>query len=74
MFLEGNLGHPADFESVACLDAQEYANLKAQFPNYKDFLERQVLIDGDDSFFRYRALPQTITTLPETLIAALAQH
>jgi hypothetical protein len=50
VYLEGNLDHPADFDSVACLDAQEYVNLKAQFPDYKDFLERQVLIDGDDHF------------------------
>ena len=74
VFLEGNLDHPADFESIACLDAQEYANLKAQFPDYKDFLERQVLIDGDDHFFRYRALQQSIPTLPEALIAALAHY
>ena len=31
VFLEGNLDHPADVESVSCLDEQEYANLKAQF-------------------------------------------
>jgi hypothetical protein len=72
--LEGNLDHPADFESVACLDAAELAVLKAQFPDYLDFLERQVLVDGDDYFFRYRALQQTIPSLPEALITALAHY
>ncbi|MFO7681223.1 MAG: hypothetical protein R6X34_14340, partial [Chloroflexota bacterium] len=74
VFLEGNLDHPADFESVACLDAAELAVLKAQFPDYIDFLERQVLVDGDDYFFRYRALQQTIPNLPEALITALARY
>lgn len=72
VFLEGNLDHPADFESVACLDAAELAALEAQFPEYHDFLERQVLIDGGDYFFRYRALQQNIPNLPEALISALA--
>ncbi|MBE2222607.1 MAG: hypothetical protein IAF02_13755 [Anaerolineae bacterium] len=74
VFLEGNLNHPADFESVACLDAPELTALKTQFPEYIDFLDRQVLVDGDDHFFRYRALQQTIPTLPEALIAALARY
>ena len=32
LFLEGDWQHPADFESVACLDDAEYARLRAQFP------------------------------------------
>lgn len=74
VFLEGNLDHPADFESVACLDAPELAALKAQFPEHVDFLERQILIDGNDHFFRYRALQQTIPNLPHALISALAAY
>jgi hypothetical protein len=74
VFLEGNLDHPADFESVACLDEQEYMNLLTLFPAQADFLQSQVIQDGADYFFRYRALQQNHSHLPETVINALAQY
>lgn len=74
VFLEGNLDHPADFESVACLDAQEYADLLALFPADATFLQSHLIQDGDDAFFRYRALQQNHPDLAEALIAALAQY
>ena len=72
VFPEGNLDHPADFESVACLDSQEFANLKAQFPSDAAFLEKAALKDGEDIFFHYRALQQTNPGLSAALLAALA--
>ncbi len=74
VFLEGNLDHPADVESVACLDEQEYANLKAQFSAEADFLVSQVVKEGDDYFFRYRYLQQTYPQLPQALVVALARY
>lgn len=74
VFLEGNLDHPADFESVACLDAQAYAALKAQFLSEADFLESYVIREGEDYFFRYRHLQQTYPQIPEKLLEALARH
>ncbi len=74
MFLEGSLDHPADFESVACLDAREYGHLLARFPTEAAFLQRQVIQDGDDTFFRYRAMKQNYPELAEALIAVLAQY
>ncbi|MBK8905298.1 MAG: hypothetical protein IPM53_29215 [Anaerolineaceae bacterium] len=74
VFLEGNLDHPADFESVACLDAQEYTDLNAQFPAEAGFLASQVVCEGDDYFFRYRYLQQTYPQLSPALLAALARY
>lgn len=74
VFLEGNLDHPADFESVACLDAREYASLLARFPAEASFVQSQVIQDGDDHFFHYRALQQNYPDLAEALITSLAQY
>lgn len=74
VFLEGNLDHPADFESVACLDEPEYVDLKAQFPAEADFLASQVVREGGDYFFRYRYLQQTNPHLSPALVAALARY
>lgn len=74
VFLEGDLNHPADFESVAYLSRQEYVDLLAQFPAETAFLQSQAIQDGEDTFFRYRALQQNYPDLPELLISALAQY
>jgi hypothetical protein len=74
LFLEGSLDHPADFESVACLDARQYAALLARFPAEAPFLRRQAVLEGDDILFRYRALQQNCPDLDEALITALAQY
>lgn len=74
VFLEGDLNHPADFESVACLDEQTYTDLLTRFPGEVDLLQSQVIQDGEDTFFRYRALQQSYPHLPESLINTLAQH
>lgn len=74
VFLEGDLNHPADFESVACLDSRAYADLKDQFPNDIPFLEQHLSRDGDDYFFRYRALQLAYPGLSEALVTALARY
>ncbi|MBX3060540.1 MAG: hypothetical protein KF770_29130 [Anaerolineae bacterium] len=74
VFLEGDLNHPADFESVAYLDRQEYVELLAQFPAETAFLQSQVIQEGEGYSFRYRALQQSYPHLPEPLINTLAQH
>jgi len=56
LYLEGTLDHPADFESVACLDESEIDRLLQRFPGYQDFLERQAAVKGGDWFFSYRKL------------------
>lgn len=74
VFLEGNLDHPADFESIACLDAAEYAALKAQFPTEAEFLANQVICEGEDYFFRYHYLQKDHPRLSALLLTELARY
>jgi hypothetical protein len=48
--------------------------LLAQFPAETAFLQTQVIQEGEGYFFRYRALQQSYTHLPESLINTLAQY
>lgn len=74
VFPEGNLDHPADFESVAYLDRQEYVELLAQFPPETALLQSQAIQEREGYFFRYRTFQQCYPEAPETLISALAQY
>ncbi len=75
LFLEGDLDHPADFESLACLDEAQYARLLEQFPDQRDFLDAQSSIREGERFFSYRKLLLEFgAQLPEGLVQALAQY
>lgn len=56
LFLEGDWNHPADYESVACLDERELTALQAQFPDQVSFLAENAWREDDAWFFRYRKL------------------
>ncbi len=68
--LEGDLNHPADYESTACLAEAEYARLLAAFPAWRAVLEGLAERRGDEVFLSYRK-PEG---LPAELFAALARH
>lgn len=74
LFLEGNLDHPADFESVACLDEREVVALKATFPAHAPLLESQATVLDGDHFFHYRRMEESCPLCPPALIAALARY
>ncbi|MBJ9993281.1 hypothetical protein [Paenibacillus sp. S28] len=40
LYLEGDLNHPADYESVACLDFKEYEVLKNKYPELGDIINQ----------------------------------
>jgi hypothetical protein len=56
LYPEGDLDHPADFESVACLTPGEYADLQAEFPASRAALEQQARHLQGDIFIGYRKL------------------
>lgn len=58
LYLEGDWNHPADYESVACLDEQQYAEVLASFPEQASFLERQAQHRNGEIFFSYRKMQQ----------------
>ena len=75
LFLEGDWNHPADYESVACLDENQFAALKDQFPAWADFLTQHARLDHGDWFISYRKLQHEHGgQAPEALFAALAQY
>jgi Cdc6-like AAA superfamily ATPase len=49
VFLEGDLNHPADFESVACMDEQEYSEMLKKFADYITLL--QSITEIKDSYY-----------------------
>jgi hypothetical protein len=72
LFCEGDLNHPADFESVAHFTRSEFAAFLAQHSSYRLFLEQHVALQGDDCFLSYRQMKWR--DIPDELIAALAAH
>jgi hypothetical protein len=73
LFLEGDLSHPADFESVACLSEPEYAELLARFPEQGDFLAHQARQEAGEWFFSYRKIQHEYGAhIPQALFEALA--
>jgi hypothetical protein len=75
LYLEGDLNHPADYESVACLDQNEYTGLIARHGEQKALLEHSVDVKGHDSFFSYRKLKNEYgDQVPEALLTELARY
>ncbi|MBN1921478.1 MAG: hypothetical protein JW892_09550 [Anaerolineae bacterium] len=74
LFLEGDWNHPADFESVACLNKTEYGDLLAQFPQHKAFLAQHARQEDGEVFFSYRRMQhECATCAPNALFEALAR-
>ncbi len=74
LFLEGDWNHPADFESVACLDEDEYAQLQNQFPEQAGFLAEHARLTRGEWFFSYRQLQhEYAAVIPGALFEALAK-
>ena len=75
LYLEGDWAHPADFESVACLDWAEYQQIKTQFSDQVEFLDQQVTVDDGNYFFSYRQIEhENEDQVPQSLIEALARY
>lgn len=74
LFLEGDWNHPADYESVACLDEDEYAELQSHFPACLDFLSEHARLENGNRFFSYRKMQQEYgSQAPTALFEALAR-
>jgi len=73
LFLEGDWQHPADFESVACLDDAEYADLRAQFPVQAGFLAQHARQENGEWFFSYRQMQHEHSEQPAAFFESLAR-
>jgi hypothetical protein len=75
LYLEGNLDHPADFESVAYLNAAAYGAVLEDYPDWREPLEAEAEVRGEDRFIGYRKLAQGPgPAWPEALLRRLAAH
>ncbi len=75
LYLEGNLDHPADYESVACLDETQYSHLISQFPNYQLTLQHYARKINSNVLIGYRKLhAEGNGQIPELLIQDLAKY
>ena len=74
-FQEGDWSHPADFESAACLDEAQYADLRSRFPEQSALLEEKGWIENGEWFVFYRKLQQEAgENVPAELIESLAKY
>lgn len=75
LYQEGNLDHPADYESVACLDDVEYDNLLLKYKQDRDLLSKNVIKKENDNFLCYRKMKQdSNANLSDELFKALSKY
>ncbi len=75
LYLEGDLDHPADFESAACLNAAQYARLLVRFPAARPILEQHKQVLRNEIYLGYRKLQQEFgDQFPPMLFASLAHY
>lgn len=73
LYQEGNLDHPADFESVACLNPEQWVGLKEKYYGYKELLNSNAVTKGNDTFVNYRKLQNEYgATISEELVNDLS--
>lgn len=58
LFNEGNLNHPADFESVACINNVEYNQLISKYG--KELFDKYLMKKGNNNFINYGKMKQEV--------------
>lgn len=56
LFKEGNLDHPADYESTACLSKDEYSRIQSQLKTDKKLLTNYTMKNDNDYLIEYGKL------------------
>ncbi len=59
LFLEGNLQHPADYESVACVPNEELDRLRISYSDVFHYIDPFVSLNGNDSLIAYALAQQS---------------
>ncbi|GMA63051.1 hypothetical protein NZD89_24800 [Alicyclobacillus fastidiosus] len=72
LFYEGNLDHPADCESIACLTREQFDELVMTYFKYENILRSAVLENGGNLFLSYGKLAKE-SDLPEEIITAISK-
>lgn len=72
LYCEGDLDHPADYESAAYFTPAEYAAFLQAHPRQRDQLARYSTMEDGGHFLRYAEMAEA-ETVPQPLIAELAR-
>ncbi|WP_152393125.1 P-loop NTPase family protein [Paenibacillus guangzhouensis] len=74
LFLEGDLRHPADYESVACMPYQELNKIRSKYPDVCHLIDPFVTMRGNDALIPYALAQQSaLHQIPPSLYEEL-QH
>ncbi len=60
LYLEGDVYHPADYESVAYFERQAWETFRSRHPEQRALLERYLVWRGEDGFLAYGQLGQRL--------------
>ncbi|WP_251036061.1 hypothetical protein [Paenibacillus sp. ISL-20] len=75
LFLEGNLLHPADFESVACMPNQELDKLRSIYFDVFHYVDPFVSMYGNDSLIAYELANQSAQNgIPSSLYEEIRRY
>jgi hypothetical protein len=75
LYQEGNLDHPADFESCSCLNEDEYTQLVGRYASCGDMLAQNLIVKPSGHFLNYRKLKREYGDgMPDELFNELAQY
>ncbi|URJ60340.1 hypothetical protein [Paenibacillus polymyxa] len=75
LFLEGNLRHPADYESVACVPNEELDRLRSIYSGVFHYIDPFVSVNGNDSLIAYALAQQSAQNgIPSSLYEEMRRY
>ncbi|QNR67517.1 hypothetical protein IAQ67_27935 [Paenibacillus peoriae] len=75
LFLEGNLRHPADYESVACMPNEELDRLRSIHSEVFHYIDPFVSVNGNDSLIAYALAQQSAPNgIPSSLYEEIRRY
>ncbi|WP_179884918.1 hypothetical protein [Bacillus sp. AFS015802] len=67
LFQEGDSRHPADYESTACLNEEQFKGILEKFPEHRKTIQECAKKKGNQYFIPYRDFFETDSSLVESL-------
>ncbi|MBE0696925.1 MAG: hypothetical protein IH586_08370, partial [Anaerolineaceae bacterium] len=76
LYLEGNLDHPADYESVACLNQQMLEQIAARYPAQWELIQKYSTKRSGETFIKFQKMRNDLgpETIPDDLFHELGGY
>lgn len=75
LFLEGNLLHPADYESVACVTNKELDKIRSIYSDVFHFIDPFISLNGNDALIAYALAQQSASNgIPSSLYEEIRRY